>query len=338
MNANQNSDLTVVTFCWGRGFNRRHVNALRRAVAAQVRVPHRFVCVTDQEQDCETLQLWPQPAAVEGRPSNFNRLRLFDADTQRLLGKRVVQMDLDGVLVDDLTPLVTCKEEFRVMDGTRQRHQQANYYNGSLWVHDLGARQNFWDRLMAEGVAGLNKLRMPDGRACIGSDQAWMAYCSTREAVFTEADGLFQYRSLAGKSPDGARAVFFAGRVNPWDDAVASEQPRLRAVWDCYDRDRVKAWSPAAGDDAPRALLLGVGPNVWQDVQQARPRPTDVLIAFPEAALVMDRQVDALALNFQQAERVAKDLGCDEKVVCGAAWAPKTERYVRTGRGSVEPI
>lgn len=324
-----NRDLTFVTFCWGK-FNKQHVNALSAAIAANLTVPHRFVCVTDQEMHCETLPLWESTVSVPGRPDNFRRLKLFDRSMHELLGNRVVQIDLDAVILDDLTPLVTCPESFRIMEGTQQHARRANFYNGSLWVHDAGARQEIWDKLNQKSVEALSGFTI-EGRQVIGSDQAWIAYCNQREAMFTEADGLYQYRSLCRREIDNARLVFFAGHHNPWDQDVKTEQPRLRAVWDCYASDRVNQWYRR---DGGRCLLIGVGADLWERVAQEAEQGCDGLVTFPETALqIHTRRVDALAFNFDQAERKALALGFTEVVRCGDDYVKKT-RLTRTGRDS----
>lgn len=330
----QAADIAVVTFCWGDKFERRHVNALRAAVAANLRVPHRFVCVTDQPQDCETVPMWESPVDVPHRPRNFHRLKLFDSDTQAQLGARIVQIDLDAVIVDDLTPLVTCAEPFRIMVGTAiGRGMMCSPYNGSMWVHDIGARQHFWDRIVAEGAGALDRITMPGGGRIIGSDQAWIAHCSPTEATFAASDGVHQYRIVGGRPPSDARAVFFAGHQQPWDAGVASESPRLHAMWTCYAADRVQPWT---AHDGGRCLLIGVGETVWDDVREALAEGgMDGIVAMPESAItITHRRVDGVALDFDAAERKARLLGFDDFVRCGREYAYPQPRNIRTGRGS----
>lgn len=326
--SNSASDLTVVTFCWGEKFGPAHATALRNMVAAHLHAPHRFVVITDQEgHDCETFPLWPNDYHVAGRPSNFNRLKLFDPATQQQLGSRIVQIDLDTVILDDITRLVKCPEPFRIMEGTagRRGRPRVNPFNGSFWVHDIGTCEHMWTRLVDEGPSALSSTRN------VGSDQAWIAHCDPSAPVFTTQDGLYQYRMLNGLVADDARAVFYAGPLNPWDKATEEDQPRLARVWQAYAAGRV---SPRRGQRT-RCLVLGVGETVWTDAMQAGMDPRDSIVAFPEIISTFPRPVDGVALTFAHSKRVARSLGFKDEdiVLCGSEFIPPSTKYLRTGRG-----
>lgn len=87
----------------GGGYTDEYVYNLQRAVARYVQVPHRFVCLTDQRLKCETIPL------VTRWPGWWTKLELF---RPRLFDGPVVYLDLDTVLVSDITDIVTEAYDF----------------------------------------------------------------------------------------------------------------------------------------------------------------------------------------------------------------------------------
>src|SRR5262245_17164589 len=107
--------LTVVTWLWGDGrtFGPEYVNRLARSFKRNYHAPHDFVCVTDwddlQDFDSSCVRTFPMmyehAEMRSGNRSCFRRLRLHDEQTGRLLGDRILQLDLDTVIVGDVTNL-----------------------------------------------------------------------------------------------------------------------------------------------------------------------------------------------------------------------------------------
>ena len=227
--------LTIITFLWGDLFTARHVNCLRYQCKLHVRMPHRFVCITDKPEGlrCETRPLWEDMMEFPGRPGNFRRLRAFDGDFQRSLGDRIVCMDIDTLILGDITDLMTGPEPFKIMRGSMGRDGELlNPYNGSFWRCDAGAREKFWTTFGPHAEWELNETLRPSGKPVIGSDQAWMAKVSPDEPTFSAEDGLHQYFTLKRyRVPAGARMIFFAGNHNPWDPRVRRTHPPLSELW-----------------------------------------------------------------------------------------------------------
>ena len=238
-------ELCVITFLyeqpkeWARmrrqPYTAAHVNALWRAVGANLSVPHRFICFTDQPNGimCETRPVWPS-ITVDGQESCYRKVRAFDGDFQRGLGRRILCLDLDAVVLDWLDPLVT-DDDFRIMRGSVNRlGQQCSYYNGSMWLCRAGARTRFWDWFDPPLVAeARRRLIMPTGNRVEGSDQAWFSCCSSSERTWGPEDGVVQFHMhrRGPDLPDGARIVFFAGNRKPWGREVASSHPHLAEAW-----------------------------------------------------------------------------------------------------------
>ena len=233
--------LTVVTFKWRppagyrSSFGARQVDTLRRMVRRHYPHPHRFVCITDDpagiEEDVELFELWDDYASVPspmGRknPSCYRRLRLFTRNAGAWLGERFVCLDLDCVIVGDMTPLWSRPDPFVIWRSTTT----GNPYNGSMFMLEAGARPQVWE----DFDPAISPWQTRRARL-FGSDQAWIAHCLGRgESVWTPADGVHSYRNeikpAHGQLPAGARIVFFHGKVDPW----SPEAQRLSWVRDNY--------------------------------------------------------------------------------------------------------
>lgn len=196
------------------------VNTLRRMVARHYPHPHRFICCTDDpagiDPDIEIVPLWDEFARVLSphggkNPSCYRRLRLFDPAIASVLGERFVSLDLDAVIVGDLTPLWHRTEDFVIWGDTHP----TTAYNGSMMLLTAGARPQVWESF----DPATSPTRAKQAR-CFGSDQGWISYClGPNEAKWSKDDGVYSYRndSLAVEPlPINARIVLFHGRHDPW--------------------------------------------------------------------------------------------------------------------------
>lgn len=151
--------MTLTVLCvWVAGhvpFTPDYVVRLR-SMARRALPPHRFVCLTDHPERL--------PADLETRPARvppgckgwWAKVQLFDP-TLTVAG-RLLYLDLDTLVVDDLTPLVEYPAEFalapdgapnfRPRDGTACVHR----FNSSAMVWDHGSQAHLF-RQWVPGVA-----------------------------------------------------------------------------------------------------------------------------------------------------------------------------------------
>jgi hypothetical protein len=218
------------------------VYALRDMIRRHYAGPHRFVCVTDRPSDLpgiETIPLWDDCANVpspigHSYPSCYRRLKVFAPDAGKMFGERLVSIDLDTVIVADVTPLFDRLEDFVIWGESDFPHTTP--YCGSLWMLKTGTRSKVWTEFNPETSPG------DAWRAgCRGSDQGWISYVLGRhEAVWTRRDGVYSYRKHVSRSgnrlPKDARMVCFHGKVDPWSRVgqaipwVRTHYPLLRAT------------------------------------------------------------------------------------------------------------
>lgn len=199
------------------------VYALQTMIARHYHRPFRFVCVTDQPKllpGIETIPMWEEGAAIpspSGRhnPSCYRRLKVFAPDAGKLFGERLVSIDLDTVIVGDITPLFDRPEDFVIWGESDFPRKQ--WYNGSLWMLKTGTRTKVWTEFNEETSPGLAQRA-----GARGSDQGWLSYIlGPHEATWGRQDGVYSFRKhvfgqMGGALPADARIVCFHGHVDPW--------------------------------------------------------------------------------------------------------------------------
>lgn len=222
-----NEPITFVSWRWlspvgyRSVFGPETVYALREMIARHYAHHFRFVCVTDRPKELpgiETIPMWDDCAAIPspfGRhnPSCYRRLKVFAPDAGKMFGERLVSIDLDTVIVNDITPLFDRPEDF-VIWGCSDYPRQ--WFNGSLMMLRTGTRPQVWTTFDEDTSPEIAKRA-----GCFGSDQGWIRYVlGKNEATWGERDGIYSHRKhIAPRGdilPENARIVFFHGKVDPW--------------------------------------------------------------------------------------------------------------------------
>jgi hypothetical protein len=227
--------LTVVCWKWqqpgGRAkFSSEHVNVLRNMVERNYRNEHQVVCFTDDDRGIDRrVRCFPvsnshgnlqNPLGPE-YPSCYRRLVAFSPGFEQYVGERFISLDLDCVIVDDVTTLWDRPEDIVFW----QSPIRAPDYNGSMWMVRTGSREELYTEFDPKTVPELTHKANK-----IGSDQGWFSYRCPGEAVWTQDDGVWswkpQLRNRRWILPPGARIVFFPGAEQPWDESTQD-----RAAW-----------------------------------------------------------------------------------------------------------
>jgi hypothetical protein len=231
--------LTIVCWKWGQNkyrhdFTAEHVNTLAAMVARNYRLPHRFVCITDDPTgvECETYPLWKDHSEMKNAcgdhlPSCYRRLKIFSKSVYQDLGERILSLDLDVVITRDMAPLWEQHYDFL---GWRVRgHVHNVVYNGSMFMFQAGAHEDIWDDFDPE-VSPIEANRA----GYFGSDQAWMSYkIKGRAPGWTFENGVLSYPREVRRRPLPAvtRMVIFHGKRKPWEPAIQTEAPWVADHW-----------------------------------------------------------------------------------------------------------
>lgn len=186
--------LSVCVWKWGKTFGARHVNVLRRALERHLRLPHELVCVTDDPSGIDPrVRIVPMPGQFDQAPRCRRRMQGFSRGfvDACLGGRRTLYLDLDVVIVDDITALVDRPEPLVCW-----RVGHAGVFSGSFLLADAGELHGAWNRF-ANDPEGYPRRLQPKG---VASDQAMINdWLSSRDgyrlpvATWTEADGFVTY-------------------------------------------------------------------------------------------------------------------------------------------------
>lgn len=177
----------------------------------------------------------PLPREFADTPRCRRRMAQYNRAIDSTLGRRLLSIDLDIVIVDDITPLVDRPEPVVMW-----HVGHANVYSGSFVLWDAGALHGAYAAYAADP-------NYPTRTERNGSDQAmvnaWLQESRTPVVALTEADGFVtwyggeRYRKMQhlGMGPErpelpkGARMVVLGSS----DKAVMDEgrYPWVRECW-----------------------------------------------------------------------------------------------------------
>jgi hypothetical protein len=157
---------TVLCMKWGTKYGPEYVNRLYGMVRRQLRGDFRFVCLTDRSDGVRDEVLClpiPDLALPPGIPERgWTKLTTFTADLHGLQGTALF-LDLDVVIVDDITPLFELPGEFLIIhDWKRPRRITGN---SSVYRFELSHHPEVLERFRKEHAAIRARLR---------NEQAWL--------------------------------------------------------------------------------------------------------------------------------------------------------------------
>jgi hypothetical protein len=235
--------LTVACFYWRDNQDRcqnvyeysgEDVNLLRAMVARHLNLDHEFVCVTDRPEDIHpAIRTIPIDRRLHIPGGRYAKLAVFAPDAEKVFGPRVWALDLDTVIVNDVTPLVDRDEDLVLWRNPNFGLPRRAFYNTSMMLVRTGTRTEFYTKF--------DPRRSPDqcrgATGWGGTDQALVSWLASRdEAHWTAEDGVYGAGRLGDYCPDlaqtvlpeNARIVFFPGRRHPKMDSVHERHPWVK--------------------------------------------------------------------------------------------------------------
>jgi hypothetical protein len=200
------------------------VHRMARMVSANIAMPHEIVCLTDRPGEIDSsiraVPIWPDLLSESGAPMGrcWRRIRTFAPEMRELIGPRLCWMDLDAVVMGDLTPLLDRPEDLVLWRSGTTRCP----YNGSMVLMTAGCRPQVWTEWTPQ--AARERARLEGGP---GSDQAWIAaVLGPNEATWGLADGVASYwPDCINAGPCNARVVYFPGSLKANADYVRITSP-----------------------------------------------------------------------------------------------------------------
>lgn len=152
-----------------------YVRRLKRMVARYLQRPHRFVCLTDQPEalpDIETIRIDSMRGVVPDNGAGYwAKVRLFDPAIG--FEGRVLFLDLDVLVISDLSPIVDFPAPFAItedalvqerahLDRDRYNRKLVRRFNSSVMVWYGGLYRDLWE------------CWTPDVAQRLSTDQDWI--------------------------------------------------------------------------------------------------------------------------------------------------------------------
>jgi hypothetical protein len=209
--------VAFITWLWGDKYNESHVAKLAAGVWRNYKKPHRFVVFSDR-----ALRL---PTSIDVKPIRdldligrgcFCRLRMFDPQWQAAHGfdDRIVNLDLDLVLVAPMDDLFEHKNSFLILKGVNATNP--NPFNCSVMMLRAGCHADVWSDFSVEKAGQVAFHEFPD-------DQGWLWHKLPDAAGWKggKPSGIYGFQKpgwpkWAGITlPPNARIVAFIGWRKP---------------------------------------------------------------------------------------------------------------------------
>jgi hypothetical protein len=222
--------LAISTWLWGDKYGLDDVLKLQRAVARNLKQPHRFLLMTERERVIELPNPIERHAIKDPElltyKGCFARLRMFDKGWQsnRRIDDRLVCLDLDIVITGRLDDLFNRPEPFVILSGANRYNPCP--FNGSVMMLRPGYYEDVWSGFSIEAASAQPYYEFPD-------DQGWLHYKIPNAATWQcGKSGIFAFLKPGWPSglnlPSGARIVAFPGRRRP------SDYPNLPWIRECW--------------------------------------------------------------------------------------------------------
>ena len=231
----RNELLTIVTFLWSDPARKRnytftpdHVLVLRNMVARHLTIPHEFVCVTDRPFNAPGIRCVRLDATKHVPGTVFARLMLRRPDIGGILGRRILSLDLDCVIVGNIDYIAERPEDAVFWRNPNFPAPGRAFYQTSIQLFTAGARSELWtDFDPQETPRWIN-------RRFGGAEQAWVSErLDWNEAYWDELDGVYGAGRLGGEGvytelPANARIVFTPGNREPSQPETQEKHPWIR--------------------------------------------------------------------------------------------------------------
>lgn len=159
-------------------------------------------------------------------PSCYQRLWLFSNQAE-LLGERVINLDVDAVIVGNIDHILRRQETFVGWTDPAFKWKKVA---GGLYSLETGTHTRVWDEF--------DPVRSPQEQKRLklfGSDQGWMSkYLYPPPGEFTRRDGAYYAKWLPKNGRElveEARIVQTPGDLKPWTQHAHRAYPWMRTHW-----------------------------------------------------------------------------------------------------------
>lgn len=257
------TDLTVACFLWSDParqrsyqFGREDVRIWDSMIARHLIIPHRRICVTHRPDlvgdFIETLPIDPEKH-VPGLCTV--KLQAHKPGGIAKEGDRVLLMDIDCIVIKDLSPLLTGKSAWRSMDIANEPsfwwhnpnykdYGRRGYIQGSMQLFTVGATEQLWRDFDPKSTPGWLNRRFGGGEQAWISERLNVDYPNPGWAwtvpTWSEHDGVYGAGRLVdgtmgagvqSELPANAKIVFTPGDRSPSQPEMQAKHPWIKEFY-----------------------------------------------------------------------------------------------------------
>jgi hypothetical protein len=163
------------------------------------------------------------------KPNCYTRLKLFDPKLDHPIARytRVISIDLDCIIFDDLSPLFD-NEPFKIVKG------RVCPYNGSMWQINFGHHHDVYTKFDPKKSPFIASSQLHNGRNYYGSDQAWLSHMIKDAPVWHDYEGVYQTNRQQEYDMIHPKVLFFPGGCKPWSQEFARRHQKLYLTYRNY--------------------------------------------------------------------------------------------------------
>ena len=231
--------LTVATYWWSpdsqkpsgyHPYTADDVRLLQKQVSRYLSVPHDFAVITDRPglfADDEAIRAVEIDWTTHVPGTCFVRLMTFSPKARETIGEKVLQIDLDTIIVGGLDSIVSRTSDIVMWRNPSRIPWEAPakagrpYYNTSLLLHRPGTLAHIWEEF--------------DPREPRYRDDQWLLsdklgpkvpYWDGNDGIYRLAREDTPGSGVWGTLPENARIVTFPGSEGkPWEPRIAEANP-----------------------------------------------------------------------------------------------------------------
>jgi hypothetical protein len=207
----------ILCIKWGSAYGALYVNRLLRMAKRHMRLPFRFICLTDDATDIDPeVEIRPIPDAAQPQHNHLSpwrKLAIFSPDLADIQGKTLF-LDLDVVIVDDLTVFFEGFDDLTIIENWTQLGRGIG--NSSVFLFRAGAHPDIFQHYQnnAENIS----LKYGNEQTYFSQQIADLKYWPKHwcRSFKFHAIPPWPWRLIqTPRLPEGCRILVFHGRPNP---------------------------------------------------------------------------------------------------------------------------
>lgn len=219
-----------------------HVNILFNMLKRHIKIPFELFCITDDETninvDIKIISINKYFNDFKQYGMCWRRLKAFSPEMKKIIGKKFTSIDLDCVILKDITSLFNNKNDFMIWE-------KENMYCGSLWMMKSGKRKEIWENFSKKDLFQCINNRKHYGKWLhkgaysrgfkFTSDQSYISYMLyPNEKSWTKKDGIYNFDTQIynkNVNMDDVKIVFFNGKRDPSMTNLQIKYPWIKQNW-----------------------------------------------------------------------------------------------------------